>query len=84
MQPKLAELIAYCREHGIKGSYNAKHDPPYWRAKVRVGMTVYSVPADTREEALERAAETALRNLRDPMPELGSRAYVAWRQRRGG
>lgn len=82
MTPTLAELIAYCREHGIKGSYSARHDPPWWRAKITVGNVVYNVPADTRDAALERGAQVALNNLLDPPPEIGTAAYVAWQRRR--
>lgn len=82
MTPRLAELIAYCREHGIKGSYSVKHDPPWWRARITVGKVVYNVPADSRAAALERGAEVALANLTDSPPAIGTGAYAAWQQRR--
>lgn len=84
MTPKLAELIAYCKANNIKGSYNAIHDPPWWRARITVGMIRYNVPAETREEALERAAAMALDYLRDPPPEPGSAGYAEWWERRKG
>lgn len=82
MPPKLAELIAYCRERGIRGSYGVRHDPPHWRARVRVGQVVHSGTADTQDEALDRMAGVALDHLVDPMPQPGSEAYVAWQARR--
>ena len=82
MPPKLAELITYCQERGIKGSYSVRHDPPLWRAKVKAGQVIFDVPADTRDAALERAAETALEYLTDPQPVPGTDAYVTWKARR--
>ncbi len=82
--PALAELIAYCSAHGIKGSYSARHDPPWWRARIKVGMEIHSGAADTRDAALERIAEIALRDLLDPMPQPGTREYVEWQRRRNG
>lgn len=83
MPPKLAQLIAYCQASGIQGSYSAREDPPLWRARVKIGMTSFSAPADTRDEALERAAGSALRFLLDPMPQHGTPEYVAWEARKG-
>lgn len=84
MTPKLAELIAHCKAHGIEGSYSAKQDGDRWRARLKVGMTIYNVPDATRDEALERAATSALRDIHDPMPQPGTRAYVEWWARHGG
>lgn len=84
MTPKLAELIAYCRTNNIKGSYSCKEDPPHWRAKITVGMNVYNVPAATKDAALERGAEVALRDLLDPQPQPGTPEYVAWQERMKG
>ncbi len=82
MTPKLAELIAYCREQGIEGRYGVRFEEGRWRARINVGMVIHSGPADTRDAALERIAEAALRDLRDPMPQPGTDAYAAWRARR--
>lgn len=84
MPPKLAELIAYCHEHGIKGGYRSWHDPPRWRARVAVQTTAFVAPGDTEGEALDRAAENAMRHLTDPMPQPGTRAFVEWQERRAG
>lgn len=84
MTPKLAELIAYCNEHGIKGSYNTRHDPPRWWARIRVGMIIHSGAADTEDAVLERIAKVALDSLLDPMPMPGSDTYAEWQARQKG
>lgn len=84
MPPKLAELIAYCQAHGIKGSYRTWHDPPYWRARVKTGRLAHSAPAETEHAALDRAAAIAMADLLDPMPAPGTDESVAWRARKKG
>lgn len=67
----LTDFLAYCREHGLHGSYSARQEGSWWRAKVRVGMKVFTGPANTREDALNWMAGAALKHLRDPEAKMG-------------
>jgi hypothetical protein len=82
MHAVLDKLIAFCRERGIEGSYRAWHDPPWWRARVKLPGESYLAPAETREAALDRAAGAALSSLVDPQPSPGTDGYAAWEERR--
>lgn len=63
----LSELLAYCREHDIHGSYRTKQEgPDRFRAYIRTDRVGTNGIDDTREKALDRIAAIVLRDLKNP------------------
>lgn len=63
----LADLLAYCAEHDIHGSYRCKQEgPEQFRAYIRTDKISTNGIDTTREKALDRIAGLVLEELRNP------------------
>lgn len=78
----LEALLAYCRDHDLRGSYRVRKEEMGYRAYIRVGERSTNGIDATRQGALDRIAAGMLDDLMDPMPTPGTPAYVDWMARR--
>lgn len=63
----LQDLLAYCAEHGIHGTYRVKQEgPDRWRAYIRTDKTDTNGIDSTREAAFDRIAAAVLKDLKNP------------------
>jgi hypothetical protein len=63
----LADLLAYCAEHDIHGTYRCKREgPDRWRAYISTNKVGTNGIDTTREKALDRIAANVLKELTDP------------------